>query len=408
MSIILKDWYGKDQRFDHDKIFVRDEYGKLVQFTQGTGNPEVNEVILNNLEVTGFAEDSTYGAYSKTLTFGTDIEDFEIIVGKEYTVSWDGVMYQAVAKDTGVVYEDVGEDGETVYYFIYYLGNGSLLDFEGLEGNNEPFAIQYTTTRGYTSFKSLTIVTTDTAESHVLGLIKRVRPRETLDMMLESITVTENGTYTANEIYDGLKTVNVEVPEPVLQDKEVTENGEYSADEGYDGLGKVTVDIPTPEVNLQDKTITENGTFTADEGYDGLGKVLVDIISSGSAKVVIGKKYNSNNTAFTITHGLGVVPDIILVFLAYLGNNYGSGTLAYIGVSKAFREKFGTDVCYQTGIELNSGTLNLRSSNSKDFTVGSLYNQYYIQSADENTFTIPPGHLSNCHYSWIAIGGLTE
>lgn len=43
MGIILKDWYGKDQKFDHDKIFVRDENGELVQFTQGTGEPNLQD-----------------------------------------------------------------------------------------------------------------------------------------------------------------------------------------------------------------------------------------------------------------------------------------------------------------------------------------------------------------------------
>ncbi len=52
MSLLLMDRYGKDQKFDHDKIFVRDENGELVQFTQGTGEPT-----LEALEVT---ENGTY------------------------------------------------------------------------------------------------------------------------------------------------------------------------------------------------------------------------------------------------------------------------------------------------------------------------------------------------------------
>lgn len=37
-EIILKDCYGKEQTFNHDKLFVLDTNGDLVQFTQGIGN----------------------------------------------------------------------------------------------------------------------------------------------------------------------------------------------------------------------------------------------------------------------------------------------------------------------------------------------------------------------------------
>ena len=52
MGITLKDWYGKDQTFDHDTFFVRDENGENVQFSKGTGEPT-----LETLEVT---ENGTY------------------------------------------------------------------------------------------------------------------------------------------------------------------------------------------------------------------------------------------------------------------------------------------------------------------------------------------------------------
>lgn len=137
--------------------------------------------------------------------------------------------------------------------------------------------------------------------------------------IVETIAITENGTYKPNEGVDGFSEVNVNVPtpEPNLQTKsiEIVENGTQtiSADEGYDGLSnvevstnvpiptfttevlsatangeytpttdgysKVTVAVPTPEPNLQSKSIeiVENGTQTisADEGYDGLSAVEV-------------------------------------------------------------------------------------------------------------------------------------
>lgn len=59
-------------------------------------------------------------------------------------------------------------------------------------------------------------------------------------------------TYTENGIYEvlpdsgdaGIKKINVSVEvEPNLQDKNITENGTYTADSGYDGLKSVTVNV---------------------------------------------------------------------------------------------------------------------------------------------------------------------
>ncbi len=56
-----------------------------------------------------------------------------------------------------------------------------------------------------------------------------------------TLNVTSNGTFDVTEKAE----VVVAVPEReiVLQDKTITENGTYSADEGYDGLGQVTVEV---------------------------------------------------------------------------------------------------------------------------------------------------------------------
>lgn len=56
-----------------------------------------------------------------------------------------------------------------------------------------------------------------------------------------AITVTENGTYNVAE----KASVVVSIPEKeiVLQNKTINTNGTYSADEGYDGFGQVTVAV---------------------------------------------------------------------------------------------------------------------------------------------------------------------
>jgi hypothetical protein len=56
-----------------------------------------------------------------------------------------------------------------------------------------------------------------------------------------TINITENGTYNITEKASAV----VAIPEKqiLLQDKTIEANGTYSADEGYDGLGQVTVEV---------------------------------------------------------------------------------------------------------------------------------------------------------------------
>lgn len=65
-----------------------------------------------------------------------------------------------------------------------------------------------------------------------------------------------------------------------LQEKTATENGEVVADEGYDGLGKVAVNVPIPEGYIKPtgtKTITENGTHDV----SGYASAEVNVPTSG-------------------------------------------------------------------------------------------------------------------------------
>ena len=58
-----------------------------------------------------------------------------------------------------------------------------------------------------------------------------------------TIQIAENGTHDVTAYASA--EVNVPPDEPVLQNKTITENGTYSADAGYDGLGTVEVNVPS-------------------------------------------------------------------------------------------------------------------------------------------------------------------
>lgn len=96
----------------------------------------------------------------------------------------------------------------------------------------------------------------------------------------KTLNVAQNGNYNLlpDTGYDAISDVSISVSvSPILQNKTITENGSYTADQNYNGLGTVIVNVQGGTINNQDKTITQNGTYTADQGYTGLGTVDVNV-----------------------------------------------------------------------------------------------------------------------------------
>ncbi len=107
--------------------------------------------------------------------------------------------------------------------------------------------------------------------------------------VIEPKTITENGTYTASEGVDGYSPIDVLVT-PLLEDKYINENGLYGPSEGYDGIRSVNVDVPIP--SIVPLSITENGTYES-SGGSGFNPITVNVPSIGN--VIVNKQPIVNN-----------------------------------------------------------------------------------------------------------------
>ena len=99
------------------------------------------------------------------------------------------------------------------------------------------------------------------------------------EAIIKSLSITENGVYTASSGVDGYSPITVNVPqnEPNIQNLAISANGTYTAPADVDGYNPITVNVPQKEPNIQNLSITTNGTYTAPSGTDGYSPVVVDV-----------------------------------------------------------------------------------------------------------------------------------
>ena len=100
--------------------------------------------------------------------------------------------------------------------------------------------------------------------------------------VIEGLTITSNGTYTAGAGVDGYSPVEVDVPAPefVTETLSVSENGTYTPSEGVNGYSQVNVNVPATQFITETLSVSENGTYTPSEGIDGYSQVVVDVPQS--------------------------------------------------------------------------------------------------------------------------------
>ena len=78
--------------------------------------------------------------------------------------------------------------------------------------------------------------------------------------VIEGLTITSNGTYTAESGVDGYSPVEVDVPAPefVTETLSVSVNNTYYPGEGINGFSQVVVDVPQSVTGFTEKDVTEN------------------------------------------------------------------------------------------------------------------------------------------------------
>ena len=98
------------------------------------------------------------------------------------------------------------------------------------------------------------------------------------DITVESLSVTDNGTYTAPS-GKAYSPVSVDV-QPTLQPIKITENGVYTVPSGYDGYGTITVEVETMRevTTLWTNESTSNpSTITLSDDFDAYDELIIEL-----------------------------------------------------------------------------------------------------------------------------------
>lgn len=314
---------------------------------------------------------------------------FSLTVGEKYRVVWDGISYDVEATDGSAVGSEA------------YVGNGTPF---GLDGNDEPFVVLCTSTEAV--FVSLT----DTeSTAHTVAVYHVTEDEETQTV---PTIVLKDHTGTTCE-YPGIERLRVDTADggtAVFVDSAlIPESVETTIDLDEIGFASGMVEI-TPEdgqtfskVNVPVPANLTPGNIA--KGVDIAG-IVGTFVGGGNIAPVYKSGYfipSANSTGYTVTHDLGVLPDIAVVIASCKTITELNIITGVFGVSSALADKGCQGLACST-----RSVLGVDAGMERSSTMMSRYGA--IRNATETTFTCGGSTWllgSGIDYEWVVIGGLT-
>lgn len=284
-------------------------------------------VIFAEQTLEGFAV-GDIGVPGKDLVFGEDIDAFTLVSGKMYRVLWDGTEFEVIAQDASALFIEGA------------LALGNLTAY-GLSGNNEPFII------GWTKYGvSFFAADGDESTTHTIAIYLIVETAEVVLKDHGGNDLTYDGSLPINLLLSDGTTKNYipadNVPEPVEAEVALDFSGgdmEVTPEDGTT-FGKVAIPIPA---NLTPANIAKDVDIAGVVGTLAGGGGSKWIASSGSFTM-------TSAGTMTVEHGLGVVPDIVMLRAVAFGLEVTvNGSFIFSGVG--FSSKLKADIDYQSFTE---------------------------------------------------------
>lgn len=132
-------------------------------------------------------------------------------------------------------------------------------------------------------------------------------------------------TYKPGEMADAISSISGGGSTPTINSLSVTENGTYTAPSGVDGYSPVTVNVPqgTTPTGTKQISITENGTTIEDVTNYANAEITVNV-SGGSSNNFASGSFQLETGVTTYTFDTGIDYDYLVLFED--GGTGGDGT----------------------------------------------------------------------------------